>query len=182
MSATDTAFPMRRAQARARGLIRLRLNEVWAMAAFALDTPTGSVTVMQEDEAITAVTWGDAVPGGAPTPLLAEAGRQIAAYFDGRLQQFDLPLRVVGSRSQRVVCKAIAAIPFGETRSYGDLARDLGLPAQVVGQGCGGNPIPLLIPCHRVLAANGLGGFSGGSGIETKIWLLRHEKAGGLLI
>jgi len=74
------------------------------------------------------------------------------------------------------------AIPLGETRTYGDLSKDLGVPAQAIGQGCGGNPIPVIIPCHLVLGANGLGGFSGLGGVETQVWLLKHERAGGLLI
>lgn len=76
----------------------------------------------------------------------------------------------------------MAAIPFGATRSYGDLAREIGRPAQAIGQACGANPIPILIPCHRVLAARGLGGFSAWGGVETKVWLLRHEGAAALLI
>ncbi len=76
----------------------------------------------------------------------------------------------------------MSAIPFGETRTYGELAQQLGVPAQAIGQACGGNPIPILIPCHRVLGANGLGGYSGDGGVETKVWLLRHERAAGLLI
>ena len=153
------------------------------MPQITIDTPTGPLTITEEDGAITAVRWDEgALTTGAPTPLLAEAAQQIAAYFNGARQQFDLPLRVAGTQTQRAVCDAIAAIPFGQTRTYGDLARDLGLPAQVVGQGCGGNRIPLLIPCHRVLGAQGLGGFSGGTGIETKVWLLKHEGAAGLLI
>jgi methylated-DNA-[protein]-cysteine S-methyltransferase len=152
------------------------------MVRITIDTPTGPLTITEQDDAITHLRWGAAAPEGRPTTLLEQAARQVAAYFDGGLQQFDLPLRVDGSQTQRAVCDAIAAIPFGETRTYGDLARALDLPAQVVGQGCGGNPIPLLIPCHRVLGANGLGGFSGGAGIETKVWLLKHEGAAGLLI
>ncbi|MEM6587696.1 MAG: MGMT family protein [Pseudomonadota bacterium] len=66
--------------------------------------------------------------------------------------------------------------------TYGDIASRVGLPAQAVGAACGGNPIPVIIPCHRVLGADNLGGFSGGVGIETKVWLLRHEGAAGLLI
>ena len=97
-------------------------------------------------------------------------------------QAFDLPLRVEGSDFQRAVCDAMLAIPVGETRTYGDIARDLKAPAQAVGQGCGGNPIPIIIPCHRVLGASSLGGFSGAGGIETKVALLRHERAAGLLI
>ncbi len=86
------------------------------------------------------------------------------------------------SEFQGRVCDAISAIPFGETRTYGDLAGELGYSPQAIGQGCGGNPIPLLIPCHRVLAADGLGGFSGTFGIETKVTLLKHEGAASLLI
>ena len=74
----------------------------------------------------------------------------------------------------------MAAIPFGQVRTYGDLARDLGVSAQAMGQLCGANPLPVIVPCHRVVGAAGLGGFSGAGGVETKAWLLRHE--GGLLI
>uniref|UniRef100_UPI003EC0E69D methylated-DNA--[protein]-cysteine S-methyltransferase n=1 Tax=Primorskyibacter sedentarius TaxID=745311 RepID=UPI003EC0E69D len=82
----------------------------------------------------------------------------------------------------RRTCDAMSAIPFGETRTYGEIAKALGAPAQAIGQACGGNPIPLIIPCHRVLAASNLGGFSGRHGIETKVWLLKHEGAASLLI
>ena len=90
-----------------------------------------------------------------------------------------MPLQVDGADFQRAVCAAMSAIPFGETRSYGDIARDLGGAAQPVGNACGANPIPVIIPCHRVLAANGLGGFSGAGGVETKVALVRHEGAAG---
>jgi len=89
---------------------------------------------------------------------------------------------VSGSDFQRAVCDAMRAIPFGETRTYGEIARALGVPAQAVGQACGANPIPVIIPCHRVLGAASLGGFSGSGGIETKVALLRHEGAAGLLL
>jgi len=88
----------------------------------------------------------------------------------------------MGSDFQRAVCTAILAIPFGHTRTYGEIARDLGVPAQAVGGACGGNPIPVIIPCHRVMGAKGLTGFSGAGGVETKVALLRHEGAAGLLI
>ena len=142
-----------------------------------------------EAGAITRLSWGCAADlgaegdaQGAPEPILAEAERQIRAYFSHELQVFDLPLRVAGSDFQRAVCAQISAIPFGETRTYGDLAQILGAPAQAVGQACGGNPIPLIIPCHRILGAQGLGGFSGSGGVESKVQLLRHEGAAGLLI
>ena len=146
-----------------------------------LNTPVGPLCVMSEDGAIVALDWRQARPGPV-TPELNEAIAQLGAYFDGRLKVFDLPLNVTGSPFQRQVCDQIYAIPFGETRTYGDLAKALNAPAQAIGGGCGGNPIPVIIPCHRVLGATSLGGFSGRGGVEAKVWLLRHEKAAGLLI
>ena len=151
------------------------------MPSAALDTLIGPLTVDAEDGVIWRLRWGND-PDGQPTAELSEALDQLRAYFEGRLQRFDLPLWVRGSAFQRAVCDAIFAIPLGETRTYGDLAAELEVPAQAVGQACGGNPIPVIIPCHRVLGAAGLGGFSGQGGVETKVWLLRHERAGGLLI
>jgi methylated-DNA-[protein]-cysteine S-methyltransferase len=138
------------------------------------------MTLTEKDGAIVRAEWES---GGADdTPLLREAAAQLAAYFDDPAQGFDLPLKVEASEFQQRVCDAMLAIPLGETRTYGELSKDLGVPAQAIGQGCGGNPIPVIIPCHRVLGANGLGGFSGLGGVETKVWLLKHERAGGLLI
>lgn len=146
----------------------------------ALETPFGWLCLTETDSAITRLTW---LQGETEeTPLLLEAERQLRAYCSGTLTAFDLPLHVEASPFQQAVCAAMQAIPFGETRRYGDLAKDLGVPAQAIGQACGGNPIPVLIPCHRVLGASGLGGFSGGTGIETKVQLLRHEGAASLLI
>lgn len=146
-----------------------------------MDTPLGRLGIVERDGATTRLAWG--LDGSGPeTPLLAEARRQLGAYFAGDLTRFDLPLRVEGTEFQRAVCEAMAAIPFGETRTYGALARVLGAPAQAVGQACGANPIPILIPCHRVLGAGSLGGFSAPGGVETKVWLLRHEGAAALLI
>lgn len=144
-------------------------------------TPIGQLCVTEENGAITALGWSGEAQG-EETPLLAKARAQIDAYFAGAREVFDLPLRVLGSDFQRAVCDAMSAIPFGETRTYGDIARALGASAQAVGNACGANPIPLIIPCHRVLGADTLGGFSGAGGIETKVALLRHEGAAGLLI
>lgn len=145
-----------------------------------VDTPVGAVTITESDGAVTALRWGGA--GCDDSPLLNRAAAQLDQYFNRLRCEFDLPLRVDASPAQTRICAAIAAIPHGETRSYGDIARDLDMSAQAVGRGCGGNPIPIFIPCHRVLGAQGLGGFSGGAGVETKVWLLRHEGAGALLI
>lgn len=115
-------------------------------------------------------------------PEIVSALDQLAAYFAGELAAFDLPLRVRASAFQQAACEAMLRIPYGETRTYGDLATELAAPAQAVGGACGGNPIPVIIPCHRVLGAASLGGYSGDGGVETKVWLLKHEGAGGLLI
>ncbi|WP_246043992.1 methylated-DNA--[protein]-cysteine S-methyltransferase [Ruegeria sediminis] len=148
-----------------------------------VDTSFGRLVVEEQNGFIVRLTWNDAEDNGAAaSPLLHEAAAQIRAYDAGQLRRFDLPLRIEGSEFQKQVCDAMSAIPFGDTRTYGDIARDLDHPAQAVGQACGANPIPVIIPCHRVLAASGLGGFSGAGGIETKVALLRHEGAAGLLI
>lgn len=144
-----------------------------------LDTPFGPVSVSDDGSRITALQWR--AGQGAASPLQEQALRQLAEYFAGQRQAFDLPFDF-GSGLNGAVRRAMAAIPFGETRSYGQIAAMVGAPAQAVGQACGANPIPILIPCHRVLGAKTLGGFSAPGGVETKVALLRHEGAGGLLI
>jgi methylated-DNA-[protein]-cysteine S-methyltransferase len=146
-----------------------------------IQTQFGILTVTEEAGAITRLSWGG-VAEHHSSDLLDEAARQLASYDKGELTEFTLPLRVEGSDFLRAVCDAISAIPFGETRTYGDIAKDLNAPAQAVGQACGKNPIPVIIPCQRVMGAKGLTGYSGAGGIETKIALLRHEGAAGLLI
>ena len=146
-----------------------------------VDTQFGTLTLVARDGAITGLAWTRVVHGDR-SDLLDEAAAQLAAYAAGEREEFDLPLNVIGSGFQRDVCAAMSAIPFGYTRTYGEIAADLGVPAQAVGQACGGNPIPVIIPCHRVMGAKGLTGFSGRGGVETKVALLRHEKAAGLLI
>lgn len=149
------------------------------MNAVTLITPLGPVTLRQSGAQIVALDWTAAAPD--ETPLLREAAAQLLAYFESRLTVFDLPLDF-GSGLHEKVRRSMAAIPFGETLTYGDIARAVEAPAQAVGQACGANPIPILIPCHRVLGAKTLGGFSAKGGVETKVWLLRHEHAAGLLI
>ncbi len=145
------------------------------------DSPLGPLGADATDGAITRLIWGQ---GGtlAEGPLFDQTRAELAAYFAGDLQNFTLPLAPRGSAFQQVFYTALCAIPFGETRTYGDLAGELNVSAQAIGQACGANPIAIFIPCHRVLAANGLGGFSGAGGIEAKVTLLRLEGAGSLLI
>jgi len=147
----------------------------------ALDTQFGALTVTEAQGHIVALAWHDG-PRTPQSPLLAEALAQLAAYDAGKLEAFDLPLRPAGSAALLDVLDAIRAIRFGETRTYGEIAREIGQSAQSVGRCCGANPIPVIIPCHRVMGTRGLTGFSGAGGVETKVALLRHEKAGGFLI
>jgi methylated-DNA-[protein]-cysteine S-methyltransferase len=144
-------------------------------------SPIGALTIWEGEGAIIKLDWTDA-GGRAETPLLEAAIHQLDAYFKGAREAFDLPFHVKGSQFQKDVCAAMLAIPFGYTRTYGEIAKALGVPAQAVGQACGANPIPIMIPCHRVMGAKGLTGFSGQGGVETKVALLRHEGAAGLLI
>lgn len=147
-----------------------------------VDSPVGRLGVVEDGGAVTRLRW-DADPVGDATPVLAEAQAQLRAYFDGKLTKFDLPTHVEGSDFQRAVCDAMSAIPFGETMTYGEIAKLTGNSAQAVGNACGANPIPIIIPCHRVMGAGGkLVGFSGAGGVETKVQLLRLEGAAGLLI
>lgn len=147
----------------------------------AAQTPVGPLGADAQDGAITRLNWGG---GGNLTegPLHAQASAEMSAYFAGSLTQFSLPLAPRGNAFQQRFYAALCAIPYGETRTYGDLAKDLDVSAQAIGQACGANPIAILIPCHRVLAANGLGGYSGEGGIEAKVALLKLEGAAGLLI
>ena len=127
------------------------------------------------------MVWGKA---GTLTDgqLFNQLSDELARYFAGDLIGFSTPLAPRGSDFQLRFYDALCAIPYGETRTYGDLAKALGVTAQAIGQAWGANPIPILIPCHRVLAADGLGGYSGRGGIEAKVALLRLEGAAGLLI
>lgn len=146
-----------------------------------LDTPFALVGVRTEGDALAEVVYLPRSAGAlAPTnPLAERACAQIEKYIADPGYRFKLPLKQVGTAFQRRVWDMIAAIPRGETRSYGDIARMLRSGPRAVGQACGTNYFPLVIPCHRVVAANGLGGFahnSSGYLIEVKRWLLLHEK------
>ncbi|MEM1373955.1 MAG: methylated-DNA--[protein]-cysteine S-methyltransferase [Pseudomonadota bacterium] len=148
-----------------------------------LETTLGRVRLTSEGGEIVAVDWGAGPPlssehGG----VLHEAARQLHAYFDGRLQVFDLPLSLGPGAFQARFQSALLAIPFGKTRRYGEVARELNVSAQAAGQACGANRLPILVPCHRVLGAGSLGGYSGAGGVETKVALLKLEGAAALLI
>lgn len=147
------------------------------MPNLSMPSPVGQLTIEEDDEMIAMIRWGDA---GAPSNgslLLAEAARQLGAYFAGSLTEFDLPLAPAGSPFEQRVWAAMQTIPYGQTRCYGELAETVGSAPRAVGRACGRNPIPIVIPCHRVLARSGLGGYSGEGGLVTKERLLVLEGA-----
>ena len=144
-----------------------------------LEVPFGRLGVRTDGRAVKEIRFlppGDAL---APASRLAERTcRELERYIADPGHRFDLPLDPEGTDFQKRVWRAIAAIPRGQTRRYGELASDLASAARAVGQACGSNPVPLVVPCHRVVAAAGLGGFahqSGGFLLDVKRWLLRHE-------
>lgn len=144
------------------------------MPTASLSTPVGVLAVTEQDGRITRVEWTGENHADR-SPVLDRALAQLEAYFNGELTRFDLPLAPLADPFRQKVRQAMLAIPHGQTRTYGQIADDLDTYGQPVGAACASNPIPVIVPCHRVLSAEGLGGFSGGQGIETKIALLRHE-------
>ncbi len=144
------------------------------MPQLSLHTPVGDITVFEEDGSIVSLDWGW-VQRQERSPILDQARDQLQAYFDGALKTFDLLLAPAGSAYQRGVWQALCDIPYGETRSYLDIAATAGGSPRSVGQANGRNPIPLIIPCHRVVATSHIGGYSGGDGLPTKRWLLSLE-------
>ena len=144
------------------------------MSQLSVRTPAGDLTISEEAGQIVALDWGWG-RDQTPTPLLIQAREELFAYFDGARTTFDLPLAPVGSPFQQRVWRTLCHIPFGETRTYAQIAAEIASVARAVGQASAANPIPIFIPCHRVLAANGLGGYSGGDGLPTKRLLLDLE-------
>lgn len=148
-----------------------------------LPSPLGPLTLVATDAALVSVEFDGRGPlsGAVPrrTPLLAQACAELAAYFGGRLQVFDLPLAPAGTGFQQEVWAALRSIPCGEVRSYAEIARQIGRPAAVraVGAANGRNPISIVVPCHRVVGSDGsLTGYGGG--LDRKRWLLAHERGG----
>ena len=145
-----------------------------------IQSPIGSLTLVEEDGALVQLSFdGYTVLESeeVDSPLLREAERQLASYFAGQLQVFSLPLCTRGTPFQEKVWCALQKIPYGETRTYGELAAMIGQPtaARAVGGANHRNPLAIIIPCHRVVAAHGgLGGYGGG--LDKKQWLLALEK------
>jgi methylated-DNA-[protein]-cysteine S-methyltransferase len=145
-----------------------------------VDSPIGPLVLIASDAGLRAVVFGGRrIPAEGRSPVLSEAVRQLEAYFDGELLTFDLPLELHGTEFQRRCWLALGSIPYGQTVSYGQQARRLGLgseAARAVGAANGRNPLPIILPCHRVIGADGsLIGFGGG--LHMKRFLLEHEGA-----
>lgn len=142
--------------------------------ALTASTPFGLLTLSEDAGAIVALSWGRT---GAPheTPLLRRGWRLLDRYFSGKREDFDLPLRPAGTVYERRVWTVLRTIPWGEQWTYGTVARLAGGSPRAVGRAVGRNPVPIIIPCHRVVAADGLGGFSAPGGVATKRALLAHE-------
>ena len=145
-----------------------------------LESPVGRLALEADGETLTGVRWANAseraARTGKPSPVLKEASRQLERYFARKLKTFDLPLAARGTDFQKSVWKMMCAIPYGETATYGGMAMALGSGPRAVGTACGRNPIPIIVPCHRVLGRGGKeGGFSGGQGLPTKRSLLAIE-------
>ena len=150
-----------------------------------VDSPVGRLKLVASDAGLAAILWENDRPGRVQLPIeaedrrhpvLVETERQLQEYFSGRRTAFALPLDVAGTVFQRQVWQALLTIPFGETRSYGQIARQIGKPAAVraVGAANGANPIAVFLPCHRVIGADGsLTGYGGG--LELKRALLSLE-------
>lgn len=156
-----------------------RERYVLAMSIIYVESPVGRLALEADGDTLTGVRWtsetGRAKDGDA-TPVLREAERQLDRYFGRKLRRFDLPLAARGTPFQQSVWKMMSAIPFGETATYGGMAAALGSGPRAVGMACGRNPLPIVVPCHRVLGSGGReGGFSGGQGLPTKRQLLAFE-------
>jgi len=146
-----------------------------------LSAPSFSIGICCNDDEITAIDYLEPQVEVSPkSPLAGEAVRQLRGWLQDPRFAFGLPLAPAGTHFQRRVWEQIAAIPAGQTRSYGEVAAAIHSGPRAVGNACGANPYPIVVPCHRVVAANqGLGGFArqrGGFLLDIKKWLLQHER------
>lgn len=145
------------------------------MPCVSLQSPLGPLTIQEDDGFLTSLHWSW-TRQQEETGLLAMMRDQLTDYFDGSLTDFSLPLAPTGTSFQHRVWKAMCDIPYGEVRSYGQIAKKLKSGPRAVGMACARNPLPIFIPCHRVVGADGtLTGYSGGDGLASKEYLLTLE-------
>lgn len=142
-----------------------------------IKSPIGPLCLVESDAALIRIEFGEHGQANGSTPLMREAIRQLQTYFDGELRAFSLPLRPVGTPFQQRVWQALMDIPYGETRSYADIAVQVGCPkgTRAVGMANHRNPLPIVIPCHRVIGKNGtLTGYAGGLAIKEALLALER--------
>ena len=144
------------------------------MPQLSIHAPFGALTFSEDDGAIVAVDWGWG-RDQEETPLLAQACDQMHEYLDGERQAFDLPIRPAGSAYQQKVWATLASIPCRQTWTYSAVADRAGGNPRTVAAAARRNPLPIVIPCHRAVAARGLGGYSEGQGLDTKRYLIQLE-------
>jgi methylated-DNA-[protein]-cysteine S-methyltransferase len=150
--------------------------------ALILETPLGKLGVQLDRDSIHCIEFLSVRARVRPavTPAARRVERALQRYFQGAARDFRLPVQLRGTAFQQRVWQALQAIPPGEVRTYGELAAQLGSGARAVGNACRRNPVPVIVPCHRVVSATGLGGYSGqtaGLQLRRKHWLLAHEGA-----
>ena len=146
-----------------------------------LIAPFGALGIVCKEDTLIGIQFlaAESMAQAPQNQLSEEVCKQLLAYFDDADFHFNLPLKLVGTEHQNKVWKAMCAIPRGQTRQYGELAREQASSARAVGQACGANPIPIIIPCHRVVSKAGMGGFAhqrDGYELDIKRWLLAHEQ------
>lgn len=147
------------------------------MTQLSFHSPVGDLTLSEEDGEIVSLDWGWS-PLSEENPFLRRAKALLDEYFDGKNPSINLPLKPHGTAFQKKVWQQMRAIPYGKTKTYSEIAKNIDSHARAVGMACGLNPIPLLIPCHRIIGKNDqMTGFSGGEGVETKKFLLDLEQA-----
>lgn len=144
--------------------------------------PVGPIGIVSDGNVITRIEFESRLkrsPLKEQPQLLKEAARQMAEYLKGQRRDFDLPLEKKGTAFQSAVWRALLKVPYGKSKTYGDVAEKIGRPKafRAVGNAVGKNPFPIVIPCHRIVASGGIGGFSGGSGLPVKRWLRDRESA-----
>jgi methylated-DNA-[protein]-cysteine S-methyltransferase len=171
----------------------LELKPSATMKRLLLTSPVGPLLVEHDGAAVRAIHFfpqgmhppaGTRVEPGRDDALGWKVAEQLREYFAGKRRDFDLPLAAEGTDFRRRVWNALRTIPFGETRTYGEVAKEVRSIARAVGQANRHNPIPIVVPCHRVLAGHGIGGYAGASAdgeeLARKRWLLRHEGVPGI--
>ncbi len=149
------------------------------MAQLSFHSPVGDLTLSEAEGKIVSLDWGWS-PFSEKTAFLLKAKQQLDDYFDGHNPEFTQPLELAGTEFQKRVWQAMTLISYGKTMTYGEIADIVGSHPRAVGTACGLNPVPIIIPCHRVMGKDGkLTGYSGGDGTETKKFLIELEKLSG---